>query len=129
MCSQTMTLSVPSEKLRKIKQDARRLLDQTAVSIREIIQFVGKTTATLRAIPLAPLHYWALRRMMSTVLPLNYSQEEITKKYNTTLTLTLASREDLSWWASLRQAPGGAPVCLLQPTHPTRAGGQYSMAS
>ena len=35
LCSQTMALSVPSEKLRKIKQDARRLLDQTTVSIRE----------------------------------------------------------------------------------------------
>ena len=48
-----MTLSVPPEKLRKIRQDARRLLDQNTMSIREIAQFVGKTTATLRAIPLS----------------------------------------------------------------------------
>ena len=54
LCSMTMRLSVPSEKL---QQDARKMLHQASVSVREIVQFVGKTTATLRAIPLAPLHY------------------------------------------------------------------------
>ena len=34
-----MTLSIPSEKMRKIQQDARKLLAQTSVSVRKIAQF------------------------------------------------------------------------------------------
>jgi len=33
------TLSIPSEKMRKIQQDARKLLAQTSVSVRKIAQF------------------------------------------------------------------------------------------
>jgi len=55
--SQTMELSLPQEKLRKIKQDVRRLLIQSTLSIGKVAQFLGKATATLRALPTAPLHY------------------------------------------------------------------------
>jgi len=73
--------------------------------------------------------------MMNSVLILNYSQEEIIKKYNMILTLTPASREELSWWASLQQVLVGASLCSLQPTitvhldaYPVRAEVLYSMA-
>ena len=55
--SVSMNLSIPLEKLRKIKQDARRMFDCPQVTVREVARFVGKAVATLRAIPLAPLHY------------------------------------------------------------------------
>ena len=45
------------------------MLDQQSVSVREIARFVGKTTATMKAIPLAPLHYRALQSLMNSVLP------------------------------------------------------------
>ena len=83
--SMTMRLSIPSEKFCKIQQDARRMLLQTFISVKEIARFVGKTTATMRAIPLAPLHYRALQMKTNSVLPLNYSQEEISNKYDTML--------------------------------------------
>jgi len=63
--------------LRKIKQNARRLLGQISVSIREITQFVAKTTAAIR---LAPLNYRALQEMLNFW---NYSQEEITNNTDT----------------------------------------------
>ena len=116
LCSTTMRISLPSEKLRKIHQDARRMMQQASVSVREIARFVGKTTATMRAIPLAPLHYRALQTQMNSVLPLNYSQEEISNKYNTVLSLTSASKEDLQWWLTNTTAPMGAPVCPSEPS-------------
>jgi len=116
LCSNTMKISIPTEKLRKIQQDARRMLQQTSISVREIARFVGKTTATMRAIPLAPLHYRALQMQMNSVLPLNYNQEEILDKYNVILSLNPASREDLEWWVALTIAPLGAPVCPPDPS-------------
>ena len=65
VCSMTMRLSIPSKKFRQIQQDARRMLHQTSILVREIAQFVGKTTATMRTIPLAPLHYQALQMQMN----------------------------------------------------------------
>ena len=116
LCSVTMRLLIPSEKLRKIQQDARHLRDQESVSVREIARFVGKATATMRAIPLAPLHYRALQLLMNSVLPLNYTQEEISTKYETVVTLTPASKKDLEWWIDLKKAPLGAPVYYPDPT-------------
>ena len=40
---------------------------------------------------------------MNSVMPLDYTQKEIARKYNTTLTLTPACKEDLSWWAPLEK--------------------------
>jgi len=115
LCSVTMRLSIPSEKLRKIQQDAKHLLDQQSVSVREIARFVGKTTVTIRAIPLAPLQYRALQSLMNSVLPLNYiqedMQEEVSSKYKTVVSLTPASKADLEWWIGLEKAPLGALVC------------------
>ena len=45
--SQSMQISLPQEKMRKIQQDSNRLLAQQSVSVRQIAQFVGKATATL----------------------------------------------------------------------------------
>ena len=90
------------------------MMHQAFVSVRETARFVGKATATMRAIPLAPLHYRALQMQMNSVLPLNYSQEEISSKYN--ISLTSASKEDLQWWLTNTTAPMGAPVCLPDPS-------------
>ena len=100
----------------KIHQDARQMMHQASVSVREIAQFVGKATATMRAIPLAPLHYRALQMQMNSIFPLNYSQEEISNKYNTVLSLTSASKEDLQWWLTNVTALMGAPVCSPDPS-------------
>ena len=74
----TMRLSVPSKKLRKIQQNT--ITSGIGFTVREIAHFVVKTTATLRAIPLAPLHYRALQMQMNLVLSLSYNQEKISDK-------------------------------------------------
>lgn len=53
---------------------------------------------------------------MNSVLPQNYTQEEITKKYNTMLKLNPDCKADLLWWTSVEKILVGAPV---HPPHPT----------
>ena len=115
VCSVSMNLSIPSEKLRKIKQDLRRMLDRSTVAVREVAQFVGKAVATLRAVPLVPLHYRALPLLRNSVLHLTTSRRG-KQEYETVMTLTAASKADLSWWASLKQKHLGTPVCPPYPT-------------
>ena len=91
-----MQISIPPEKLRKIQQDASWLMTQQIVSVREIAHFVGKTIAIIRAVPTAPLHYRALQLIMNSVVPQNYTQEEITRKFDTSLQLDQASKGDLA---------------------------------
>ena len=130
--TQSMTLSIPQEKIRKIQQDARRLMVKTSVSVSEVAQFVGKATATMRALPTAPLHYRALQFLMNSVHPEHQVQEGATSKFNTVVQLDPMSKSDLSWWISLDRKFLSTPVTLPAPSvtiecpmHPTRAGVPY----
>ena len=110
-----MELSIPQEKIRKIQQDASCLLAQQSVSIQQIAQFVSKTTATLRALPTAPLHYRALQFLMNSVAPVNYTQEGMTRKYNTKVQLDTESKADPVWWSLLNRKALSAPVTSPAP--------------
>ena len=114
--SQTMQISLPQEKMRKIQQDSSRLLAQQSVSVRQIAQFVDKTTATLRALPTAPLHYRALQFLMNSVAPVNYTQEGTTDKFNTIVQLDPESKTDLTWWSSLNRKDLLTPVIPPAPS-------------
>ena len=65
----TLHLVFPAEKLRKVQQLAQHLLCQQTVSVRELARFVGKTSASQRAIWQAPLHYRALQFLINSVVP------------------------------------------------------------
>ena len=114
--SQSMTLSITSEKMRKIQQDARRLLAQTSVSVRELAQFVGKATATMRALPLAPLRYRAIQSLMNSVHPMGYTQEGMNLKFNTLVQLNTMSKADLLWWQSQDRKLLSNPIAPTVPS-------------
>jgi len=52
--STPLNLGLPAEKMRKIQQNARAFFNQQLVSVRDLARFVGKVTATVRAIWQAP---------------------------------------------------------------------------
>ena len=54
-------------------------------------------------------HWW-------TLSSLNYTQEEISTKYETVVKLTPASKRDLEWWIDLQTTPLGALVYHPDPT-------------
>ena len=114
--SQPMTLSIPQEKMRKIQQDACRLMTKPSVSVRELAQFVGKATATMRALPSAPLHYRALQFLMNSVHSEDQVQETLANKFNTVVQLDLMSKSDLLWWISLDRDSLSTPIVLPPPS-------------
>jgi len=116
MHTKSMTLSIPQEKMRKIQQDARRVMGKTSVSVRELAQFVGKATATVRAILTAPLYYTALQFLMNSVFPEDQVQEGMTSKFNTVVQLDPMSKADLSWWISLDRKFLSTPIVLPVPS-------------
>ena len=63
-----LQLIFPSEKLRKVQQLAQHL-HQQSVSVRDLARFVGKVSASTRAIWQAPLHYRALQFSINSVTP------------------------------------------------------------
>jgi len=95
----TLQLIFPTEKLRKIQQLAQRLLYQQSVSVRDMARFVGKASASMRAIWQAPLHYRALQFLINSVTPESLGQtEQATMKFNANLNLTKEAESSLRWW-------------------------------
>ena len=101
----------PSQgKMRKLKQEAQSLLAHKSVTVRDLTSFIGKASASSRAIQIAPLHYRALQRMVNAVIPFLQSQEEIQRKYSTVLSLTASAQEDLEWWINQAAKSCIAPI-------------------
>ena len=105
-------LIFPAEKLMKIQQLAQCLLHQQRVSVRDVARFVGKASASIRAIWQAPLHYRALQFLINSVMPESLGQtEHATMKFNANLNLTKEAESNLTWWISLdRKMPIQSPI-------------------
>ena len=115
----SLQLIFPSEKLRKIQQLAQHLLHQPSVSVRDLARFVGKASASTRAIWQAPLHFRALQFLINSVPLENHHMgtENIAQKFRTNLTLTKEAKDNLKWWCALdRKVRMQSP---LQPRVPT----------
>ena len=101
--SVSLHLAFPTEKLRKIQQDANSLQRKEVVSVRNLARFVGKTTASVKAIWQAPLHYRALQSMINSIVPPGQSLVNMVAKFSITLTLTKEAKNNLTWWTSLNR--------------------------
>ena len=115
----SLQLIFPAEKLRKIQQLAQHLLHQPRVLVRDLARFVGKTSASTRAIWQAPLHFRALQFLINSVSLGSHPMEmaDVAKKFNTNLALTIEAKGDLNWWCALdRKVQLQSP---LQPRVPT----------
>ena len=116
--SVTLQIQMPQEKLRKIQQDARGLLQQhQSVTVRDLARFVGKTTASCKAIWQAPLHYRGIQALMNSVSPEGEDNSALTGRFNIRLPLSEEARQDLLWWVSLdRTVPLQAPLLPRVPS-------------
>ena len=108
ICSLTLIIQVPSENMRKIRQGACHLLHQTTITVRDLGRFVGKTSATVKAIQAAPLHYKSLQYFMNSVVappPPQLAAE----KFKAQVKLSSEAVADLTWWTEL--SPQANPSC------------------
>ena len=55
--SQTMTLALPREKVRKVKKECQSVLNYPQVTVRELAKLIGHLTSTIQAVFPGPLHF------------------------------------------------------------------------
>ena len=109
----SMTLSLPCQKVDKITQSCLSILQEPSVTVRDLASLIGKMSATISAVLPAPLFYRHLQQDKITALRLEES-------YETKLMLSAGAREELqSWVTCLRKWNGKAilttaPDILLQ---------------
>ena len=108
--SHIQRLFLPSEKSRKILQEVAKLLRQQTLTARELAMFIGKVTATSRALWQAPLHYRALQRALNSVIAGNDSQE-LSDRYKIQVLMNDEMKKDLQWWTTLDLWNVGTPIC------------------
>lgn len=87
-----MELSLPAEKLKRIRVESRKLLEAGQISAHALSRLIGKMNATNQVIPPAPLFYRQLQMDLKTAL------RAADQDYQTTLTLSFNSRKELIWW-------------------------------
>jgi len=90
--SETMTFSLPDDKIRKIQRECRHLMRKRVVSGRHLAHIIGLLTSTIPAIAPAPLHYRSLQRCQVAILSTNSQQ------YDAVVPLSRSAKKDLTWW-------------------------------
>ena len=86
-----MELKLPGEKIKKIKNEAGKILQSHTVSALMLSRIIGKMNAATQAIPMAPLYYRNLQACLREAL-----QED--QSYSSVTVLTEEAREELEWW-------------------------------
>ena len=90
--STSMELQVSSSKIKKIRAEAKSILQSSNMSAREITRLIGKMTAVTQAIPPAPLFYRNLQRNVSQALARS------DQDYDAPCHHSLESKQVLQWW-------------------------------
>ena len=88
----TMEIKLPGEKIKKIRQEAHRLLAIKQPSAQQLSQLLGKLNATTPALQMAPLFCRSLQMCLKQALVDNH------QKYQSVVCLSSQALEDLLWW-------------------------------
>ena len=105
--SQTLTILLPRDKIRKIRKKCQDLLDNPNTSVRELSKFLGLLTSSIQAIFSAPLHYRNLQFAKNQAL----SQS---RSYETIVRLSHQAVQEIQWWKDHLIAWNGRAI-LRQP--------------
>ena len=87
-----LTLSLPPEKVTKIQEECRQVLQQRSVRVCQLSHLIGMLTATILAVLPAPLHYRHLQMQKSKALLAGH------QNYNAQVVLDLECKSELKWW-------------------------------
>ena len=105
----SMTIYLPSQKIKSIKQRCSSLLRDQVTTVRKLSQVIGMLVATKLAVLPAPLHYRALQQLKIEGLHRHHSYESI-------VTLNYQSTRDLQWWVTHLKAHNGRPIVQPPPS-------------
>ena len=104
--SRAMSLSLPTEKVEKIKIRCRDILGRHSVSLREISSLIGSMSSSAVAVLPAPLQYRSVQRQQIFELKKQRS-------FNSMIQLNAEARAEISWWLNNLDLYNGR--CLISP--------------
>ena len=126
--SNTMSLSVPQDKIAKVQKECRHMLNRGVASARELSHLIGLLSSLIWAVYPAPLHYRALQRLKHRALTSLGS-------WDLQVSLDSSSQRDLVFWVSQLKEHNGRslefPVAtMIISSDASRSGwGAYSSIS
>ena len=91
--SNTMSLSVPQDKIAKVQKERRHTLNRGVASAQELSHLIGLLSSLIWAVLPAPLHYRALQRLKCWALTSLGS-------WDLQVSLDSSSQRDLVFWVS-----------------------------
>ena len=102
-------LSLPAEKLKKIRAESRKQMGAEQVTGRTLSRLIGKMNAANQVIPPAPLFYRSLQMELSAAL------READQDYETTIMLLEDSKKELVWWDTEMVKWNGRTILAQEP--------------
>ena len=103
-----MELTLPSDKVERIRSQCRDLLELTKVPLIELTKLLGKLTSTAIAILPAPLHYRQLQRS-------HIKQLLKSNSYSRTIVLSKEAKQELTWWMNNLHLCNGKSLLKISP--------------
>ena len=91
--SNTMSLSVPQDKIAKVQKECRHMLNRGVASAQELSHLIGLLSSLIWAVLPAPLHYRALQRLKHRALTSLGS-------WDLQVSLDSSSQRNLVFWVS-----------------------------
>ncbi len=89
--SLNLSLSLPKDKIKKVRQNCQKLLDNPVIIVRKLAKFLGLLSASIQAVFPAPLHYRYLQHAKNSVL----KQQ---KSYEALVNLDPEALQEVQWW-------------------------------
>ena len=90
--SLTMTIYLPDEKKRSLRESCIDILDNPHITIRRLASVIGVITSSFPGVSLGPLHYRDMEREKTVML------KEHKGKFDSYITLTEGSLKEIEWW-------------------------------
>ncbi|XP_069139303.1 uncharacterized protein [Argopecten irradians] len=106
--SETFTVSLPEQKVRKIVDACSRVLCQESISLRELASLIGLFTSSLRAVRLSGLFYRLVDKEKTKALHEGLS-------YDDSVVLDGQSRAEIEWWKDNVDRMNGRPIRSCDP--------------
>ena len=106
--SVTLNISLPLDKVKSIRKECQKVLENPAITIRELARLLGKRSASIQAVFPAPLHYRHIQAVKKRSLTLHGG-------YESQVCWTEEALEELKWWKDHLTAWNGRAILGTPP--------------
>ena len=86
-----LNISLPLDKVKSIRRECRKVLENPDITIRELARLLGKLSASIQAVFPAPIHYCYIQTVKNRSLTLHGG-------YESPVCWTEEALEELKWW-------------------------------